>query len=222
MLSIYIVYQVYIVARCSNTNSHPVISYKIVQRTGAFARKNRITRTMCCRTTEWVYESKRWSLANGTREFSWQTEYTVFYRILRAEMYEKSRRLRYGVTQEIYQMPLFNLGQWRCDKRVRNVSWSSIKGDTPNIYFPLYASETWLWFTALRLHRENTHINVRVQLTRDETRTCRVSRKGFGSCLKGTLRWQKFDTIANWEWWRSRMIKTQRLQYNVTWETRFL
>jgi len=30
---------VYIVARCSNTNSHPVISHKIVQRTEAFARK---------------------------------------------------------------------------------------------------------------------------------------------------------------------------------------
>lgn len=36
---LFIVYQVYIVTRCSNTNSHPVISYKIVQRTEAFARK---------------------------------------------------------------------------------------------------------------------------------------------------------------------------------------
>lgn len=36
---LFIVYQVYIVARCSNTNSHLVISCKIVQHTGAFARK---------------------------------------------------------------------------------------------------------------------------------------------------------------------------------------
>lgn len=41
-------------------------------------------------------------------------------------------------------------------------------------------------------------MNVRTQLMRDETRTRRLSRKGFGSCLKEmSLVMIKVDTIAN-------------------------
>jgi len=112
MLSIYSIPSIYCCSLLEYKHPHPVISYKIVQCAGTFTRKKGSPQTMFCKITEWVYESKRRSLANGTREVSWRTEYTTFYRILRVEMYEITTIMRYGVTT-IYQMLLLNLRQWR-------------------------------------------------------------------------------------------------------------
>lgn len=98
---LFIVYQVYIVARCSNTNSHPVISYKIVTTyRGVFQKKKKIGSPGRCFAeppNEYITRARGEASRMGHEKFPGELKYTSSYRILRAEMYETTTNVRYDV-----------------------------------------------------------------------------------------------------------------------------
>lgn len=164
MLSIYSVPSVYCCSLLEYKLASGYFIYKIVTTyRGVFQKKKKIGSPGRCFAeppNEYITRARGEASRNGTREVSWRTEiYILLQNSSCRDVWNHDEREIRRVTRRvgIYQMPLLNLGQWRC---VTSVCYELLadqaQRETHQIFiFPLYAFETWLWFTtALRLHRE--------------------------------------------------------------------